>query len=473
MRPLELSASEFRALGHQVVDVAAEFLATLDGRRTFPATSAEETARAFDQPLPEEGLGEAVFKDLRAITTHSRASTGRLFPYVVGSGEPIGSLGDLYASVLNQNVTAWRSAPAAVTVERTVVRWLSEAIGCAGFAGNLTSGGSLANLMALAMAREARAPANDDGAQPCVVYASEEVHMSVPKAVAMLGIGRTNLRLIPTDDQFRIDLHALEEAIESDRQAARRGIAVVASAGTITTGAVDPLSLVAEITQANDLWLHVDGAYGAPAAMANPAKFEGLELADSISLDAHKWLYQPIDCSLLLYRDAGLARRTFAYTGDYARTLSDDPLEGFAFFEESVELTRRFRALKLWLSLRYHGMTAFRAAISNNLRQAARLAQLITKEPSLELLAPVELSTVCFRWTNAAVDTLNDRNAEILRHVTARGNVALSNANIRGSFGLRACIVNHLTTEADIDAVIAEVLAVAEATALHRPRALE
>jgi aromatic-L-amino-acid/L-tryptophan decarboxylase len=465
MRPLELSAAEFRVLGHQVVDAAAEFLATLDGRQTFPATSAAETASAFDQPLPEEGFGNVVFDDLRAIATHSRASTGRLFPYVVGSGEPIGALGDLYASVLNQNVTAWRSAPAAVTVERTVVRWLAEAIGCAGFAGHLTSGGSLANLMALAMAREARAPANDDGAQPCVVYASEEVHMSVPKAVAMVGIGRTNLHLIPTDDQFRIDLHALQEAIESDRQAARRAIAIVASAGTITTGAIDPLSRLAEVARANDLWLHVDGAYGAPVAMANPAKLEGLALADSISLDAHKWLYQPIDCSLLLYRDVELVRRTFAYTGDYARTLSDDPLEGFAFFEESLELTRRFRALKLWLSLRYHGMAAFRAAISSNLRQAGLLAQLITKEPSLELLAPVELTAVCFRWTNAAEGTLNHRNAEILRHVTERGNVVLSNANVRGNFGLRACIVNHLTTDADIAAIIDEVITGAEATA--------
>jgi aromatic-L-amino-acid/L-tryptophan decarboxylase len=245
MRPLELSAAEFRALGHEVVDAAANFLATLDGRQTIPATSAAETASAFDQPLPEEGLGDAVLDDLRAIAAHSRASTGRLFPYVVGSGEPIGSLGDLYASVLNQNVTAWRSAPAAVTVERTVVRWLAEAIGCAGFTGHLTSGGSSANLTALAMAREARAPANDDGVQPCVVYASEEVHMSIPKAVALIGIGRTNLRLIPTDDQFRVDLDALREAIESDRQAGRRGIAVVASAGTITTGAIDPLSQVA------------------------------------------------------------------------------------------------------------------------------------------------------------------------------------------------------------------------------------
>ena len=460
MRPLELSAAEFRALGHEVVDAAADFLATLDGRQTLPATSVAETASAFDQPLSEEGLGDAVFDDLRTIAAHSRASTGRLFPYVVGSGEPIGSLGDLYASVLNQNVTAWRSAPAAV-VERTVVRWLAEAIGCDGFTGHLTSGGSSANLMALAMAREARAPANDDGAQPCVVYASEEVHMSIPKAVALIGIGRTNLRLIPTDDRFRIDLNALREAIESDRQAGRRGIAVVASAGTIITGAIDPLSQLSEVARANELWLHVDGAYGAPAAMADPAKLEGLALADSISLDAHKWLYQPIDCSLLLYRDVELARRTFAYTGDYARTLSDDSVEGFAFFEESIELTRRFRALKLWLSLRYHGLAAFRAAIGSNLRQAELLAQLITDEPSLELLAPVELSAVCFRWTNAAEDILDQRNAEILRRVTERGNVALSNASVRGRFALRACIVNHLTTDADVAAIVEEVLAAA------------
>jgi aromatic-L-amino-acid decarboxylase len=463
MRPLELSAAEFRALGHEVVDAAADFLATLDGRRTVPATSAAETARVFDQPLPEEGLGEAVLDDLRAIAEHSRASTGRLFPYVVGSGEPVGSLGDLYASVLNQNVTAWRSAPAAVTVERTVVRWLAEAIGCAGFTGHLTSGGSSANLMALAMAREARAPANDDGAQACVVYASEEIHMSIPKAVALVGIGGSNLRLIPTDDQFRIDLDALRGAIESDRQAGRRAIAVVASAGTITTGAVDPLAQLAEVTRATDLWLHVDGAYGAPVAIVDPAKLDGLALADSISLDAHKWLYQPIDCSLLLYRDVELARRTFAYTGDYARTLSDDPVEGFAFFEESIELTRRFRALKLWLSLRYHGLSAFREAIRGNLQQAQLLARLITDDPSLELLAPVELSAVCFRWTNAAEDTLDQRNAEILRRVTERGNVALSNASVRGRFALRACIVNHLTTDADVAAIVEEVLTAAAA----------
>jgi aromatic-L-amino-acid decarboxylase len=195
-----------------------------------------------------------------------RAPTGRRLPYVLGSGDPIGALGDLYASVLNQNVTAWRSAPAAAAIERSVLGWLAGAIGCSGFAGTFTSGGSLGNLMA----RESRAPANEDGAQPGVVYASEEVHMSIPKAVAMLGIGRANLRLIAVDDHMRIDVPALEATITRDREAGLPGIALVGSAGTIMTGAIDPLADLADIARRHDLWLHVDGAYGAAASLAAP-----------------------------------------------------------------------------------------------------------------------------------------------------------------------------------------------------------
>jgi aromatic-L-amino-acid decarboxylase len=472
MPSLQRSADEFARLADRVVAAATDYLRALDERRTLPATSAADTESTFDQPMPEQGLGDAVLDDLAPVADHGRASTGRLFPYVVGSGEPVGALADLYASVLNQNVTAWRSAPAAVTIERTVVRWVAEAIGCGGFSGSLTSGGSLANLMGLAMARESRAPANENGVEACVVYASEEVHMAIPKAIALLGIGRNNLRLIPVDDAFRIDVAALEDAIAEDRGTGRKGIAIVASAGTITTGAIDELRQLAEVARANDLWLHVDGAYGAPAAMVEPARFDGLELADSIVLDAHKWLYQPIDCSLLLYRDAALARKTFAYTGDYAKTLSADPVEGFAFFEESLELTRRFRALKLWLSLRYHGLGAFRAAIAENLSQARLLGRLVEGEPALELLAPIELSAVCFRWRDGPSETLDERNAAILRYVADRGCIALSNAHIGGRFALRACIVNHLTTDADIATVIDEVLAAGSATAQSgQPRA--
>jgi aromatic-L-amino-acid decarboxylase len=464
MPHLRVSADEFRAIAEGVNRLAADFLSSLDDRKAVSATSATHTA-AFSVPLAEEGLGEAALRDLEAIAEHVRAPTGRRLPYVLGSGEPIGALGDLYASVLNQNVTAWRSAPAAVAIERTVIGWLASAIGCDGFVGTFTSGGSLGNLMALAIARESRAPANEDGAQPGVVYASEEVHMSIPKAVAMLGLGRTNLRLIPVDENMRMDMPALEDEIARDQEAGRRGIALVGSAGTIMTGAVDPLAELADVAREHHLWFHVDGAYGAVAALATPERFPGLSSADSISLDPHKWLYQPLDCSVLLYRDVDMARRTFAYSAEYVKTATEDPVEGFAFFDQTIELSRRFRALKLWLSLRYHGLGAFRAAIAENLAQANLLAELIEAEPSLELLAPVELSAVCFRWTNAKGDLLNDRNEAILRDVNQTGHVWLSNASVRGSVGLRVCITNHRTTEQDVRRIVDEVLAAADRVA--------
>jgi glutamate/tyrosine decarboxylase-like PLP-dependent enzyme len=240
-------------------------------------------------------------------------------------------------------------------------------------------------------------------------------------------------------------------------------VAVVASAGTVNTGAIDPLRDIAQIARRHGLWLHVDGAYGALAAMVAPERFAGLELADSLSLDPHKWLYQPLDCGCLLYRDADAARAAFSHTGDYARSLTQDPVEGFAFFEESLELSRRFRALKLWLSLRYHGLRAFRRAIQANLEQAQRLAAKVQGDSSLELMAPVELSAVCFRYRGKQVAHLDELNAAILREVIRRGRVYLSNATIHGKFALRGCIVNHRTTEADIDAVVDEVLAAAGA----------
>jgi glutamate/tyrosine decarboxylase-like PLP-dependent enzyme len=353
-------------------------------------------------------------------------------------------------------------------MERTVVEWIAAAIGCPGFRGSLTGGGSSANLMGLAMARESRMPANEKGLGGSghgVVYASEEVHMSIPKAVALLGLGRAQLRLIPVDEQFRMLPSELVKAVEGDRRDGKVPIAVVGSAGSVNTGAIDPLGEVARIARENALWLHLDGAYGALAAMAAPGKFAGLELADSISLDPHKWLYQPLDCGCLLYRDEHAAQRAFSHTGDYAKSQSADPIEGFVFFEESMELSRRFRALKLWLSLRYHGLGAFRAAIQKNLELAQRLAKSVEKEGQLEMLAPVALSAVCFRYRgagNSPEAELNRRNAALLKRVVERGRVYLSNATLRGSFALRACIVNHRTTETDVDSVISEVLGAAK-----------
>lgn len=466
MNPVEISSDQFRRLAEQVTRLAADYLASIDTRPIAPVTNGAESVRLFRAPLPEKGIGEEALSALPEVMRLSRVQNARFFGYVLGSGEPVGAVADLLASVLNQNVTAWRSGPAAVTIEQTVVGWLAEAIGCREFRGHLTGGGSSANLMGLAMARETRSPANEKGITPgAVVYASEEIHMSIPKSVALLGIGRENLRLISTDESFRMIPEALEARLLEDKAVGKMPMAIVASAGTVNTGAVDPLRKIADIAHRHGAWFHIDGAYGALAAVATPQTLDGMELADSISLDPHKWLYQPLDCGCLLHRSPEAARKTFAHSGEYARSLSADPVEGFAFFEESLELSRRFRALKLWLSLRYHGFTAFRKSITRDLAHARRLADAIRKESQLELLAPVELSAVCFRHTGndrLSESELNRFNQGLLKRVVERGRVYLSNASLRGKFVLRACIVNHRTTDSDVDSVIPEVLQAAK-----------
>ena len=475
MGSLEVSPEEFLRLADHVAKLSADYLRSLDSRRTFPSTGGAQSEQLFHAPLNEEGMGRGALDALADVIDYSRVQNGRFFGYVLGSGEPVAAVGDLLASVLNQNVTAWRSGPAAVTIERTVVDWLAQAIGCRGFRGSLTGGGSPANLMGLAMARDGKMPANETGLRrlnQSVVYASEQVHMSIPKSVALLGIGRANLRLIATDEKFLMIPLELEQAIQRDEAAGNVPLAVVGTAGTVNTGAIDPLAEIAAIALRHQLWFHVDGAYGALAAIAAPAKFAGMELADSLSLDPHKWLYQPLDCGCLLYRNSHAAQTAFSHTGDYARALSDDPIEGFAFFEESLELSRRFRALKLWLSLRYHGLTAFRSAIQKDLDFAKRLAVQIENQPELELVAAGELSAVCFRhvgFQQRSEDELNRFNAEVLKRIVQRGRVYLSNATLQGKVCLRACIVNHRTTEADVDAVITETLGAAKDCAGDTP----
>jgi aromatic-L-amino-acid decarboxylase len=465
MNPLALSDAQYRRVYERIAELALDYLARLEQRSCFPGIAGVEATTLFAEPLPEQGMGPAALDNLTKVIEASRAQGPRFFGYVLGSGEPVAAGADLLASVLNQNVTAWRSGPAAVSLEHLVVGWLAQAIGCEGFRGSLTGGGSSANLMGLAMARESRLPANEQGVREVgTVYASEQAHMSIAKAVALLGIGRNHLRLIPCDDAFRMRIDLLREAIDHDVREGKRPIAIVGSAGTVATGSIDPLVELAEIAKQSGAWFHVDGAYGALAAIARPELFAGMEFADSVSLDPHKWLYQPLDCGCLLFRDSAQARHTFSFTGDYAKSLQEDPVEDFAFFDESLELSRRFRALKLWLSLRYHGLSSFRQQIENDLNCAKLLASLVEAEAEMELLAPVTLSAVCFRYISRAAgpndSSLDDLNLRILRDVQRRGLVYVSNATIHGRFALRACIVNHRTTSADVFAVIDEVLRV-------------
>jgi glutamate/tyrosine decarboxylase-like PLP-dependent enzyme len=464
MNPLVLSDAEYQAVFEQITRMSLEYLAKIDERPSFPPVTASKTDDAFVAQLPEKGMGLSALDDLSKVIDASRPNSPRFFGYVFGSGEPVAAAADLMASVLNQNVTAWRSGPSATTLEHLVVGWIAEAVGCKGFRGSLTGGGSPATLMALTMARESRLGANEPGMRALrgAVYASEQAHMSIPKAVALLGIGHENLRLIPCDDNFRMRTDALRESIARDVADGITPIAVVGSAGTVATGSIDPLGELARIAREYGAWFHVDGAYGALAAIAEPDLFAGINEADSLSLDPHKWLYQPVDCGCLLHRDPADAQRAFSHTGDYARSLLQDPVESFAFFEESMELSRRFRALKLWLSLRYHGLEKFREAIRSDLRHAQLLAQLTAAESELELMAPVPLSAVCFRYVGRNRSPLGSDalNQTILQRVVRRGKVFLSNASLHGQFALRACFVNHRTTQHDVEQVVAEVLAV-------------
>jgi glutamate/tyrosine decarboxylase-like PLP-dependent enzyme len=468
MNSLEMSPEQFRKVSQQILDIAVDYLKGMSARSIPPPGSGVETERSLRAPFPAKGLPEEALASLKEAAANSRAQNGRFFGYVLGSGEPAAAAADLLCSVLNQNVTAWRSSPAAVTIEKEVVGWIAHAINCHDFVGTLTGGGSSANLMGLAMAREKKFPTNECGGRGVAahaIYASTEAHMSIAKAVALLGIGRDNLRLIPVDGAFRMQPEALAKRMQQDLDLGITPLAVVATAGTVNTGAIDPLPQVAEVAAKFGAWLHVDGAYGALAAIAAPDQFSGLALADSISLDPHKWLYQPLDCGCLLYRDAQAARKAFAHSGEYVRSLSEDPIESYAYFEESIELSRRFRALKLWFSLRYHGFDAFRDSIRKDLQQAKLLGSLIDQTPEFELMAPITLSAVCFRYVgrrNLSGIELNRLNKEILRRINERGRVYLSNAMLHSNFCLRACIVNHRTTNADIEVVLPAALAAAK-----------
>src|SRR6266567_5778638 len=278
MRPLALSSDSFRALAHDLSNVAADYLRELPQLPSYPREiSGRETEELFGGEVPWEGTGAAAFDALPKVFAYSRPASPRFFGYVFGSGEPVGSLGNFAASVLHQNASAWRSAPAAITIERTVVRWLATAVGCEGFSGSLTLGGSSANLMGLCMAREATAPANRTGVRGGVIYCSAEAHMSIPKAAALLGLGFDAVNLIPVDDAFQMQTDILRREILGDLDCGRLPIAVVSSAGTTATGSIDPVTAIADVCRAFGLWLHVDGAYGAFASLVIPDAFRGIE----------------------------------------------------------------------------------------------------------------------------------------------------------------------------------------------------
>ena len=457
---LDLSEEDLRALLAGVTELAERELgATGSGPVYERPPSAAEIDRVVgaDRSLPADGESvEELLAACAAVLRAGRRTNPAFFGFVQSPPAPVGVAADLLASAADQNLTSWRSAPAATTVEHQTLRWLGEFVGFdAAATGLLLSGGSAANLTAILVALRALT-APDDDRRAMRVYASAETHFSVAKAAATLGVG---FERVAVDRERRLDPAALRTAIAADRAAGLLPVCVVANAGTTSTGVIDPLDAAAAVTADAGLWLHVDGAYGAPAA-ADPASrplFAGLGRADSLCIDAHKWLYAPVDCSALLLHDAAATARAFgARADDYVRILAGEPAETFAFWDHGLELSRRFRALKLWATLRLHGARRLAAAIGEDVRMASHLTELVAAAEDFELLAGPGLSICCFRHAPPQLDepALDDHNERLLDELQRDGRVYLSNATIDGRFALRACITNFRTTRADVEQVL-------------------
>jgi len=468
----------------------ASYLDSIRQRRLYPNTSSRLIREKLDRVLPEEGLPfEGVLDIFRDVIVPASRHNGhpRMFGYVQAPGTAMAALADLLASTLNANLTAWRSAPAAVEIERLTIDWIRQILGVETHAAGLfVSGGSMANLAALATARRAKAPADvtSKGAQ-CLqramrVYISDETHHSIAKAAALLGLGRENVRSVGVDERFKIRIDELVAKITEDLGAGHLPFCVVANAGTVMTGAFDPIAEVSEVARRFNLWLHVDASYGGFAALANSVRdlFKAMPEADSIALDPHKWLYLPVDCGCVLYRDAQAARATFAHEAEYTRVLDQEQDEAFAFWDYGPELSRRFRALKVWMMLKGVGLHALRAAIEKDLACARHLESLVNASDDFEMLAPVELSIFCFRHVpprlkrtlaiaddeervriDAQLDALNER---LLIDLQRDGSSYLSNARLRGRFSLRGCVMNYRTTLRDMEILLADLRRLAQ-----------
>jgi glutamate/tyrosine decarboxylase-like PLP-dependent enzyme len=456
-----------------MVDDTFAWLETVRERPVWQEIPPEVEAR-FRAPLPERGVGaeEAYRRFLADVRPYPLGNLHpRFWGWVIGSGSPLGALAEFLAASFNPNVSGLRSA--ATPVELQVLDWLKQLLGFPPAAGGLlTSGGSMANVLGLAVGLDAMAEhdlaARGVGAapRPLTLYASTETHNSIVKAARLLGLGREAVRRIRVDESLRIDLDALAAAIGTDRAAGRYPFLVVGNAGTVNTGAFDDLAALAELAAAERLWLHVDGAFGAFAAIVPELAHltRGLERADSLAFDLHKWLHAPIEAACVLVRDAAAQRRAFRSDSPYLAALERGPSrDGMQFADRGPQLTRGFRALKLWLELSAHGAGRYRELVAQNVAQAKRLAGLVDAHPALERLAPVASNVVCFRARPAGVPEpmLDALNREVLERLQERGIAVPSHTLLGGRFALRVCITNHRTRSADLDLLVAETVRLA------------
>lgn len=467
-----MTAAQFRDAGHRLVDKLADLI---DSVPRGPVTRGEppveiRRALSLEGSLPEQGMdgAELLLETAERLFAHSCFNAHpRFLGYITAPPAPVGVLGDLLASAANPNLGLFQLAPAATEIEVQAIRWIAELIGFPSSCGGImVSGGNVANLIAFYAGRTAgagekiRARGWIAGARTPRVYGSKETHTWIQKAADLSGLGTDSIRWIDTDDRLRMRVDALRRAIEEDRRMGDLPLLVVGTAGSVSTGTVDPLPEIAAVCREHGLWFHVDGAYGGFAAAlpdADPA-LRGLAEADSVAVDPHKWLYAPLEAGCALVRDPARLRAAFSYHPPYYEM----GVERTNFVDYGIQNSRGFRALKVWLLLRHAGAAGYRRMIADDIALSRRLAEAVARTPELDLLTQ-ELSITTFRYvpeglrsevgTEDGERRLNELNQEILQTSQRQGDLFLSNAVIRGRYALRACIVNFHTSEADVDAV--------------------
>ncbi len=459
----------FRRLAHRSLDQMLDVQEHVRERPVWQQMP-EAVEERFLEGAPMKGAGvESALRDFDEMVLPY--PTGNLHPrfwgWAGGAGTPTGMLAELLAGGMNSVSGIFNDA--AARVESQVIDWMKSVLGFPDDAsGVTTSGGSVANLIGLAVARDARAGFDVPGeglgqGGRLVFYASEEVHASVPKAAQVLGLGRDALRTIPVDDQYRIRLPELETAIARDRRAGLIPFAVVGNAGTINTGAVDPLDALADIAAREGLWLHIDGAFGAMAALSPETRdlVKGMERADSLAFDFHKWLSVQYEVGCVLVRDGDWHRRSFTVPATYLKALPRGTgAQPDSTTLRSLQLSRGFKALKAWMSIKEHGFEKLGRMVTKNVAQARYLASLVDVAPDLELLAPVPLNVVCFRFNpdGYPAEKLDELNQEILMRLQESGLTVPSGRTPRGRFAITACICNHRSVRSDFDLLVRETL---------------
>lgn len=468
----DLDEAGWHTLGEQFLDVAIKASTQWDARPPGPHATPADANLWLRGSLPNTGIDPAILAkrlltDLVPLSGYN--GHPRWFGYITSSPNPVGVLAELVTAAINQNAALWRLAPGATTIELQTIDWIREIVGFpAGAEGIFSSGGQLANTIAHAVARDQQAGwhvrrdgvRGPEGSPRLRVYASDQSHYCHEQSMELLGLGRDSIRLVPSDESYRMRVDALLSMVAEDRSRGLRPMTVVAAAGTVGTGAIDPIPELVGFTRAEGLWLHVDGAYGAVAAIAPsaPPVLRAMSDADSIATDPHKWLYAPIDAAVTLVRKPGLLEASFAFHVSYLHAGAHR--DRVDLLERSPENTRPFRALKVWLALQAYGRDGYAAMIERNIKLAAYMADLVEATPGLRLAAQRELSITCWRVEPPALagdeDALERLQGRVIEELERRGVALVSNARLRdGRTALRACIVNFRTRPEDVEAIVA------------------